>query len=429
MAFSIGDDELDAELTLFGLRFEPNAVHAVAGPDGWFTTKLSSSEGPLVSDFVTHEASFTYRTYGIHIGQDDRLTFMGAGAGPIVGHFVDCRAGSPTQHQRLSVSYAPSLARRLVVPMGVAHTFDGLGGIVTRDEPVWYADEGNVDWNINNDLVSVLRDVEPADFPLVRPNRYRLSDQLHQFQSRLSQSLLETPTSYSARFLLTIGGEDRYVMFQPRSWTDDAETVARLLDLPAVPGLEVHRSRYAITGPSSWTLVPSTGSCVADVLVLPGRSAPTADRFLHRRTRKWYTFLDQEGCPVRIDLTDRRPGSPTYGCRHTVETTADPRVAYAIDPGVAYAITAERDVLVRCEHEVYVATDEPRADLPPFGADLLVLADDGAPPTDPPLPTLRCPDDVVRTMARVEQVLAGPTPTEPVRSVRGAAPAPVELVR
>ncbi|GGJ49271.1 dTDP-4-dehydrorhamnose 3,5-epimerase family protein [Pseudomonas avellanae] len=92
-----------------------------------------SSPGPLISDFVTHEKDFHYSTYGIHVGQDDRLTFMGDSRTQIDVFFVDCREGSATLHQIVRLRFKPSLERRLVIPRGVAHTFDNLEGIVTRD--------------------------------------------------------------------------------------------------------------------------------------------------------------------------------------------------------------------------------------------------------------------------------------------------------
>lgn len=216
---AIGDQDLDVQLPVEGLAFERNLVRDVGGLEGWFATKLLSSEGPLVSDFVTHEVGFTYNTYGIHVGQIDRLTFMGESDEPITGHFVDCRAGSPTLHHQVSVRFNPSLFRRLTVPRGVAHTFDNLAGIVTRDEPIWYADFDNIDWDVNNDLVSIARDSNEP-YPVVRINEFRMPDEAHRLVSRLSQSLLETPTAYSSRHLLRIAGKDVYVMFQAKSWTE-----------------------------------------------------------------------------------------------------------------------------------------------------------------------------------------------------------------
>lgn len=403
---TIEDEDLEVTLPIDGLQFEANLVKEISGPKGWFTRKVLSSEGPLISDFVTHEIGFTYNSYGIHVGQEDRLTFMGTSDGVIdeviTGHFIDCRAGSTTLHRQVSAQYRPSLLRRLIVPRGVAHTFDGLAGIVTRDEPIWYADFDNADWDVNNDLVSVPRTFREGDYPVVRINEHRMPDGVHRFVSRLSQSLLETPTAYASRHLLRIGSEDMYVMFQPKNWTDEKE-IESLLDVPEIPGVGVRRSRYALTGPKSWTLVPNTGACVVDVLVLPSNARHSANRFLHRRTRKWYTVLTNPGCVVGLETVDYRPHSSTFGFRNIARLTADPRISFWIEPGVAYSFSTDVELLVRCEHEVFVAPDEPRSDLPGFGADLIVLSDDREPAANPELPRLRCPDEVVRRMARAEQ--------------------------
>lgn len=403
---TLADDEFDVLLPIDGLRFERNLIRDIASTTGWFTTKLLSSEGPLVSDFVTHEIGFAYTSYGIHVGQVDRLTFMGEcdGDGFITGHFVDCRNDSSDLHRKVSIRYRPSLWRRLVVPKGVAHTFDNVARVVTRDEPIWYADFDNIDWDVNNDLVSIPRGPNEV-YPVVRVNQYRMPDEVHRFVSRLSQSILETPMAYSSRHLLTIGGKDTYVSFQAKNWTDNEAEMRRLLSVPEAPGVAVQRARYAITGPKSWTLVPSTGSCVGDVLVLPPRVNKQRNKFLHRRTRKWYTFLTNPGTDVQLELTDYRPDSPTFGAESVLHLTTDPRISLSIDPGIAYSLSCERDLLVRCEHEVYVATDEPRSDLPALGGDLIIVLDNQPPALNPTLPTLRCPDELVRQMARVEQEL------------------------
>src|SRR5438309_623991 len=64
-------------LPIPGLVFEANTTTVLDRRDGWFSLKLGSSPGPMISDYITHEAGFQCRTYGIHVGQDDRLTFLG----------------------------------------------------------------------------------------------------------------------------------------------------------------------------------------------------------------------------------------------------------------------------------------------------------------------------------------------------------------
>lgn len=91
----------------------------------------------------------------------------------------------------------------------MAHTFDYLEGVVTRDEPIWYVDCDNPAWNIDNDLVSISRDSRLDDFPSVRVNRLRLPDEAHIYLSKLSQSLLESPKSYLARYPVPLPGLKR----------------------------------------------------------------------------------------------------------------------------------------------------------------------------------------------------------------------------
>ncbi|GGY22515.1 dTDP-4-dehydrorhamnose 3,5-epimerase family protein [Paludibacterium paludis] len=398
----ISDQVCRERFSIDGLQFEPNVVQDIDGPCGWFTKKLISSEGPLISDFVTHEATFRYSTFGIHIGQDDRLTFMGENGQRIHGYFVDCREGSPTLHKLVALDFSPGFHRHLVIPRGVAHTFDNLEHIVTRDEPVWYSDENNPAWNVDNDLISVIRDTEPSAFPVVRANKHRLPDEAHRFLSRLSQTLLESPKSYLARFPVKIGGAEQFVMFEPKSWANDESELEALLNVPIIAGVEVRRNRYALTGPKSWTLVPNTAACVADILLLPATVGESALQHCHARTRKWYTFLNHQGVTIEFDFVDRRGDSSTFGTRSRLCTTCDPRISIAIDHGIAYSVRCPKDVLVRCEHEVFVDQNEPRTDIPMFNQDLMsVPADELG--SELLLPKLRCPDVVVYQMAKLEQ--------------------------
>lgn len=409
MRVEVPDLNQEVRFPIDGLQFERNLVQDIQGPAHWFARKLSSSTGPLISDFVTHEANFSYSTYGIHVGQDDRLTFMGNNGKRIQADFVDCRRGSPTLHHKVSIRFAPTLERRLIIPRGVAHTFDDLEYIVTRDEPVWYSDKDNPDWNIDNDLISVMRESDLASFPIVRANEFRLPDEAHLLLSRISQTLLENPRAYMARFKLTIGSEEKYVMFEPRSWTDDDHELKALLNLPGIPGVEVRRSRYALTGPSSWTLVPNTAACVADVLVLPASPKTSSIKFCHTRTRKWYTFLTNQGLCMQVEFVDCRRDSPTIGLRSLLQIKCDPRVSIAIQHGIAYSFHANEEVIVRCEHELFADEHEPRTDLPPFGQDLKIISDEevGSGLT---LPTLRCPDELVYRVAQHEMMVLSSCP-------------------
>ena len=399
----VAPDVASVELGIEGLRFEENVCRAIDEGAGWFSSKVASSPGPMVSDFVTHGEEFEYSTLGIHIGQDDRLTFFGDDSRQITGEFVDCREGSPTLHERVTATFAASPRRRLVIPRGVAHTFDNLQGIVTRDEPVWHASDDNPHWNVNNDLVSILR--EAPEFPVVTVNEHRMPDELHLYLTRLSQEVLGDPKAYSTRFRLKIGGVERYVMFQENAWNDEGRPLEPLLAAFGDSPIDAVRSTYAITGKASWTLVPNTGSAVCDVLLLEATGLADArdlDLFVHHRTRKWYTFLTGEGASLRIEATDLRPTSPAYGKAYCIDTVADPRISYRIEPGVAYRFHTVAEHYVRSENEVFVAQDEPRDDLLPIGSDLARVPNAQVSADLPDLPNLRCSDQLVRQMARFE---------------------------
>jgi dTDP-4-dehydrorhamnose 3,5-epimerase-like enzyme len=397
---TIERDVLTAELGIEGLRFAENSAVALDVDPGWFDLKVRSSPGPLVSDFVTHGPEFAYSTSGIHIGQDDRLTFFGDPDRIIDGYFTDCRAGSPTLHKHVHARFHASAFRRLIIERGIAHTFDGLAGIVTRDEPVWYSSENNPHWNVNNDLVSVLRDAEAP--PVVEVNQHRLPDSLHEYMTRLSQAVLGEPRAYSTRFLLRIAGKEQYVMFQENGWNQEGRDLAAILSAVDMPGVQAMRSRYAITGKASWTLVPNTDTGVADVLRLPAQRGGAEAMFVHRRTRKWYSLLTNEGSAVRLETLDLRAGSASFGQRASAQLTCDPRVSYVIEPGIAYRFVTPAELYCRSEHEVFVSDDEPRADLPAFGRDLEIIDPANLSEAQPDIPDLRCPGQVVRQMARFE---------------------------
>lgn len=396
---TIPDDIHDINLDIDGLRFEQNIVRELDEDVGWFSHKVLSSPGPLVSDFVTHGPKFKYTTYGIHIGQEDRLTFFGHDLQYIEGHFIDCREESPTRSMRISYRFSPSMYRRLVIPRGVAHTFDGLEGVVTRDEPIWYASEDNPHWNVNNDLVSVLRS-KPESAPIVDVCKYRFSDDLHNFMTRLSQSVLEKPKSYHTRFRLNVDGAEQYVMFQENTWNNEGRALQPLLEAGGDTPIRIIPARYAITGKASWTLVPSTSSGVSDVFLMRRfDDLDDIEMHLHRRTRRWYTFLTNEGCALEVQALDLRPPSPTFGETTTFSSVCDPRVSYAVEPGIAHRFRVVQDTYVRAESEVFVSEQEPRSDLPLFGNDIEVIDPASFSRDQPELPSIQCPERVVRLMA------------------------------
>ena len=400
---NIHDDDVDLEFEISGLCFEANQVKRFSHCDGWFTEKVGSSPGPLISDFVTHGPEFEYSTSGIHVGQTDRLTFFGSPTRTIFGHFVDCREGSATLHKQLSIGFSPSSRRKLIIPRGVAHTFDGLAGIVTRDEPVWFSSERNPHWNVTNDLVSILR--TETSFPTIAVNELPLSDELHLYMARLQQAVLHDPKSYMTRFELEIGGKRQYIMFEDQTWINEGRSVEDLIRAFDNAGVSVCKSKYAITGKASWTLVPNTSSAVCDVVWLPESSTAGDSHFLHTRTRKWYTILTSEGKPFTLSTLDLRRQSESCGRRQLTRSTADPRVSFCIEPGVAYRFELSEGAYLRTESEILLSEAEPDATLKPIGSDLVVIKASNLSEPTYDLPALSASDAIVRRIAAYESQL------------------------
>lgn len=64
------DDQLNISFDIEGVKFEPNVVFFKREKsDDICRVKFASSPGPLISDFVTHQANFKYATAGIHVSK------------------------------------------------------------------------------------------------------------------------------------------------------------------------------------------------------------------------------------------------------------------------------------------------------------------------------------------------------------------------
>lgn len=74
--YEIDDLTNQFEFPIQGLRIEENNCVKASDIHGIGLAKTAYSEGPLISDYVTHEKEFKYDRYGIHVGQDDMTNFL-----------------------------------------------------------------------------------------------------------------------------------------------------------------------------------------------------------------------------------------------------------------------------------------------------------------------------------------------------------------
>ncbi|MFF8556374.1 hypothetical protein ACF058_26515 [Streptomyces sp. NPDC015501] len=328
--FQVPDDVNDLDFPLPGVRLESTNVTEGDGTNGVARiTRITT--GPGITDYVTHEQEFTYSTYGIHVGQDDRLTFFGEGQNISV-HLIDCRNDVDRPGAEITIELTVSPYRVLIIPKGVAHTLDGLGGVVTRDEPVWYAD-ANPHWEPDNDLISFPRTSDTA--PVVQTNRHRLPVSAHLLMSRMAQRTNAlSHNAYAARYRVSIAGESTYAMVRPDWRVAEVKQDAHGL---------ISENNFVLTGPESFTVVPSTDTCTSDAWEV--RLNGTPERFVrHEYSRRRLTWL--------AGSTDARIEIVHADGEHSVIDLGDPTIGVTVPPGTWYRLTGHGRIWLRAEMEL-----------------------------------------------------------------------------
>ncbi len=198
-----------------GLYWEQN-VHSETS--GGFE-RVQKSAGPGVTDLVTHEPNFAYHHYGIHIGQNDRLTFFGDPSQTIKGDFVDCRIGSPTLHKHIRLNFSPSHKRKLVIERGIAHSFRDIEHILTRDEPVWFMADNNPAYSLANDVLNFPLNAREDDIPTVQVNDLPIPVECYSYVLSKQHEIYDQQTPvYGMRYKIKDGAADRYVLVTQKSW-------------------------------------------------------------------------------------------------------------------------------------------------------------------------------------------------------------------
>jgi hypothetical protein len=186
--------------------------------------------------FHGHTKPFRYEHYGIHLGTEDRLIFIGPPDTVINGEFIDCRVHSPTWGRHVTKEFRPSIRDCLIIPPGIAHIFDGLENIYTINlfrnflpEPDGWLN-GSVVWSIATDTINVPRGIRPSAVPRLECNHLEASDTFYKITSdsiveKLDGKLHEYPlvervefqdnTSHMLRISRTAPRESDIPEFEP----------------------------------------------------------------------------------------------------------------------------------------------------------------------------------------------------------------------
>ncbi|MEU6701784.1 hypothetical protein [Pseudonocardia sp. NPDC046786] len=187
-----------------GLRWESNYC-AETGPASY---TLVANPGPLVTDFHLWLRD-SYEAYVLHVGQEDRLTFIGPPDRTIAARFVDCRRSLIDSGQRslIAFSFVPDPRRVLHVPQGIAMHFAGLCNVTVRSEPVLFAPSKQTAYEPGNDQIRISTATSPKDFPSIEVNDLPLPAAVLQSICRREQDMLASGAHYDTTFGIPVGNE------------------------------------------------------------------------------------------------------------------------------------------------------------------------------------------------------------------------------
>jgi len=218
-----------------------------------------------------HRSAFKYDYFGIHPSTEDRLTFIGQPDRIIFAHFIDCREESETWGQSAEAIISPQLDQVLVIPPGVAHTFDGLDSVYTLNayrtflpDPIELL-EGVFQWSPIGDTVNLPRGVKAGDLPRIRTSKLMPSQKFYDLTTAntvasLDGVLLTYPLTRQFEFA---DGSSKLVRFTKMAASNpgsvyealsSSESIGWLRNLYVVGGEEADGGYVVLDGPNDFRL-------------------------------------------------------------------------------------------------------------------------------------------------------------------------------
>ena len=325
-----------------------NEISGLCWRDNW---RISNGKDSYVVPFPTMnpvnlvfhgESRFDYGHFGIHLGQEDRLTFLGAHDHKITAHFIDCRQNSPTFHHRVTEQFYPTSRKQLCVPPGVAHAFDGLEGIFTLNNYLLFLPEpekwilGETEWNIENDVINIPTDISDRQLPGFAPNNWEASEFYYSLiaeHQRNTIPLLMHEYPYTEDVILDTGESVRLVfrkeLGKGRTFVEEWETIHDIIGA----GWKRHLTVWSGEQSGFVPLLDPHPFYIVD----HGEDNYSHDAYgIHLGQEDHLTFLGPSKQRVLVELVDCRRHSDTFHRRVTFEFNPNAMRFLVIPPGVAH---------------------------------------------------------------------------------------------
>ena len=290
---------------------------------------------------------FDYGHYGIHLGQEDRLVFLGNKSNTVTAMFIDCRVNSRTFKSRFILEIEPSSKRMLCIPPGIAHTFEGLENINTINHYNLYLPkpedwlEDKTRWDMDGDIINIPTDINDDDIPELIPNSCPASDLFYQIISAQQRNALQNNHFMHAETenVDFDDGSSALISFREPSKSQQTEKMPQ----SAIQGLQWQAHLALQTGTASG-IVPMLDPH-AFYIVDHGGDNYTHDAYgIHLHQQDRLTFVGDVNKKIILNLVDCRKGSATLHAKERLEFSPSPLHYLIIPPGVAHSFEALEEV-------------------------------------------------------------------------------------
>ncbi len=354
-------DKLNNEITIEGLHWIPR-WRINNGQKDSFVVPFPTT---FPVNIVYHgENEFKYGQYGIHLGQQDTLTFLGDEKQIFLAKFIDCRKGSPTFKVKLDFYIKPSSEKTLIIPPGVAHTFHNLENIFTLNSyklflpPLERLIDNSIQWSPENDIINIPEDISIDDIEgCVAMSEEASALVYHRIGLFQSENLKKHKYQHAeTREFILDGGEK--VNLRLREKVSNNRKTA--LPVSKINGVMFNELPSIKTGNES-CIVPLTRTSPL-YLVEHGTEHYDFDSYgLHLGQEDHLVFLGHSTQKITLKLVDMREGSATLFVEDEISFYPSPNVELIIPCGVAHAlfnmaniVTVNRPILYLDKNSEYL---------------------------------------------------------------------------
>ena len=156
---------------------------------------------------VDHGRSiYEHDAFGVHLGQEDNLTFFGPKNSKVKITLKDCRESSVSSQTEETFQFKPEPGMTLTIPQGVAHAFVFEVGIFTINQPKVFLREDGKDYDMSTDVIDI--PIDAKEFPKIRPYSKTTSKKFYEQFAKKQYDFLHSNEKISTPVVLLAKDDD-----------------------------------------------------------------------------------------------------------------------------------------------------------------------------------------------------------------------------